>query len=80
VSFWLKGKELNVWVNGTQPHKKSAKIIEYDSTAHQLFPFAKIKERGSTLIFIPFLTTPVLPISVFNPFGSLYPDCPALQS
>lgn len=76
VSFCLKHKELNVWVNGTRPAKKSARTLQFDPTRQKIFPLAKIKERGTTVVFSPFLTTSISEVSSYNPFGALHLEEP----
>ena len=73
VTFRLKELTLNIWVNGTKPNKKSNKTIKFDPLVEKVYPCAKLKGKGNTLVFSPFLTTPVSNSTSYNPFdlGSL---------
>ena len=75
VTFELKQEVLYVWINGTKPNKKSKVALKYDPSKEKIFPCAKIKGKGNSLTFIPFLTTPINN-STSNPFGGLSTKIP----
>jgi hypothetical protein len=69
VTFGLSEGTLQVWVNGTKPNKKSSRNVSCDRSKEKLFPCAKLKGKGNTIVFSPFLTTSVSSISSYNLFG-----------
>jgi hypothetical protein len=71
VTFAVHGSELLVWVNGHPLARSPKKDITYDSAKNKWYPCAKLQEKGNTVIFSPFTTTPLSDVSLLNPFGKV---------
>lgn len=71
VTFMLKDKMIQTWVNQSVPNKNNK--IDLGEDKFEWYPFVQIKADGVTVVFNPSANEPNSQITKYNPYNLIDP-------